>query len=774
MGQRSRALIIATVLFLTSCGGNSGGGSDQTPVVDLTAGQVSNQLSADLSPSAETFAVGGATSGKTCSAALSAARSSAARRISACKLAELAFADASNITFNTDYRATGSDYIGTDSTHTGVDLQGHPKPSNSRIVAMLAGNVVGINDSYGEVIVQTRLSDGSDVQIGYMHMRNIGVVIGQTIAKGAVLGIESGKGPTGNSHFAAHLHIELRRTTMPASTVLATAPTSGTWSYALDPLSYADAIYAQATGDNSATPVSGSAPAVPTNLSPGTISSPGSVLPQSTNSISWNSSPGATSYDIGVRDLLSGLLIVNQTVAVNSVSLPVLGYSTQYRWNLRACNQYGCSTYSPLQYFQTEARATASLTCTGSLGTSYNIGQSESVSCPSGQTGAQSRTCQSGGTWGGTTGTCAAPATCTGANGAVFSNGQSESLSCPTGQTGSQLRTCQSNGAWGATTGSCSAPIACAGTNGGTYSIGQSESLSCPIGQTGIRSHTCQSNGSWGTTTGTCTAPVTCSGTNGGTYSVGQAENLSCPAGQLGSQTHTCQSNGSWGATTGTCTAPVVCAGTNGGTYSIGQSESLSCPIGQTGAQSHTCQSNGSWSLTTGTCSAPITCTGTNGGNYSVGQTENLSCPVGQNGSQSHTCQANGNWGLTTGSCIAPQISLASAAKTGALARNYLCASGSATCVQAGITLSGANMLNFNSVRVTWTGSTGNGTYDFPSNSSQITSRTDTSIVIWPTVFDGGDPVGTCYTWTFSVTKGTNTTAAVVLSTGQICRPSGV
>jgi hypothetical protein len=167
-------------------------------------------------------------------------------------------------------------------------------------------------------------------------------------------------------------------------------------------------------------------------------------------------------------------------------------------------------------------------------------------------------------------------------------------------------------------------------------------------------------------------------------------------------------------------------------------------------------------------------CNGTNGGQYSVGQTEYLGCPAGQTGSQSHTCQTGGVWSGITGSCTIPSPSLTDAAKTGSLARKFLCPSGASTCVQAGITLTGSALAGFSSVTASWSGVTGSGQHVFAAGDAQIASASDTAIVVWPTVFDGSDAIGTCYTWSFKVTKGAQSTSTLSLSTGQICRPSGV
>lgn len=669
--------IFALTAFISSCGG---GGSDNNTVPASTnqsaieeLGQPPNTLSADTEET-ESYAVGGPGSEKKCYSALGAARSSLSRRIAACKLAELAYLDASTVSFNADYRNKGIDYLPSKPSlvHTGIDLQGHPKPSRSRIGAMLPGKVIGINSQYGQVVTKVTLSNGLDIQIGYMHMVNIAVALGQTVSKGTVLGVEGGKGPGGSTDFVAHLHIEMRSADMDPNVVLSTTASSSRWIYALDPLVYAEEIYAKANGDTN--PEQTGAPTTPSSLYPASASSPGPTLSQVT-ALSWElAGTQATYFDVGLRDLSTGNLILNTTTTSKFLAFPALRSGSAYRWNIRACNASGCSQFSPLQYFQIGSTTVNS--CTGNTGSGFSIGQSEALSCPAGQTGSQSRVCQAGGIWSAISGACAGtPNTCTSTTGLTYTQGQTEALNCSIGQTGSQSRVCQAGGAWGSISGSCTSQLA------------------------------------------------SCSGLTGSNYLVGQTEALSCQSGQTGSQSRTCEAGGTWGNVLGVCSTQ------------------------------------------------PASCTGLTGASYSLGQAENLSCQAGLTGSQSRLCQAGGTWGNVTGLCVSPQVILNSASKTGNLGKYYACSSGANTCVQAGITLNGQNMNGFTSVAVKWSGLRGNGSTIISSASGQITSTSDTSIVVWPTVFDSSDPVGTCYTWTFSISKAGFTSSDKSLSTGQICRP---
>ncbi|MEC4685371.1 MAG: carboxypeptidase regulatory-like domain-containing protein, partial [Nitrospirota bacterium] len=93
-------------------------------------------------------------------------------------------------------------------------------------------------------------------------------------------------------------------------------------------------------------------PPTPTNTSPGTTSSPGPITSSSTVSLSWSAVNGATYYSLGVRDIATGVLIVDTSVSGSSYSAS-LEAGRQYRWNVAACNSAGCSTYTTPLYFQT-------------------------------------------------------------------------------------------------------------------------------------------------------------------------------------------------------------------------------------------------------------------------------------------------------------------------------------------------------------------------------------------------------------------------------------
>ncbi len=93
-------------------------------------------------------------------------------------------------------------------------------------------------------------------------------------------------------------------------------------------------------------------PATPANPAPGTVGAPGPVQSSSSVTLSWNASSGATYYGVGVRDMVSNVLVVD-TTTTNISYLASLAANGQYRWNVAACNASGCSSYTTVLYFQT-------------------------------------------------------------------------------------------------------------------------------------------------------------------------------------------------------------------------------------------------------------------------------------------------------------------------------------------------------------------------------------------------------------------------------------
>ncbi len=94
-------------------------------------------------------------------------------------------------------------------------------------------------------------------------------------------------------------------------------------------------------------------PSVPGYPSPGSTSAPGPELRNGSVFLSWSMVGGATEYDLGVRDMDTGQLVVDRRVSGTSYS-PNLSAGGRYRWNVAACNSAGCSGYTQPLYFTTQ------------------------------------------------------------------------------------------------------------------------------------------------------------------------------------------------------------------------------------------------------------------------------------------------------------------------------------------------------------------------------------------------------------------------------------
>ncbi|WP_086739798.1 papain-like cysteine protease family protein [Erythrobacter colymbi] len=103
-----------------------------------------------------------------------------------------------------------------------------------------------------------------------------------------------------------------------------------------------------------ATPAPSAArPATPRALSPGAASAPGQTVSGNRVTITWAPVSGATEYDFGIRDITTDQLVVDTRSPETSYTAPITR-GRSYRWNVRACNAAGCSTFSAPLYFQSE------------------------------------------------------------------------------------------------------------------------------------------------------------------------------------------------------------------------------------------------------------------------------------------------------------------------------------------------------------------------------------------------------------------------------------
>ena len=121
-------------------------------------------------------------------------------------------------------------------------------------------------------------------------------------------------------------------------------------------------------------------PATPTNPTPGNTTSPGPVQPSSTVTLSWNASSGATYYNVGVRDMGSGLIVASGYPTTTSFTA-TLDAGKTYRWNVAAGNSSGESSFTTPLYFQTPAAVLPGPTIT-SPGTASDTGWTVSTLTP--------------------------------------------------------------------------------------------------------------------------------------------------------------------------------------------------------------------------------------------------------------------------------------------------------------------------------------------------------------------------------------------------------
>lgn len=95
------------------------------------------------------------------------------------------------------------------------------------------------------------------------------------------------------------------------------------------------------------------APSIPTNMAPGSATSPGPTLGSKTVKFAWAAMPRAAKYNIAVRDMSTNVLVVDTVVTTNTHTVTFTG-NRPYRWNVNACTVNNvCSDYSGRLYFKT-------------------------------------------------------------------------------------------------------------------------------------------------------------------------------------------------------------------------------------------------------------------------------------------------------------------------------------------------------------------------------------------------------------------------------------
>jgi len=74
--------------------------------------------------------------------------------------------------------------------------------------------------------------------------------------------------------------------------------------------------------------------------------------------LEWSPVSGAAYYQLAVRNLSTNEFVVDRTVYTTSYTSQPYAAGTSFRWNVRACNQNGCSRWSEAWGFRTGATAT--------------------------------------------------------------------------------------------------------------------------------------------------------------------------------------------------------------------------------------------------------------------------------------------------------------------------------------------------------------------------------------------------------------------------------
>ncbi|GAA6146269.1 M23 family metallopeptidase [Thalassolituus maritimus] len=220
--------LLFAVFFISSCGGEDGDDSEQL------------------------VGYGGSEFGGRCDTWDQGSNWSPDRATVACNYAQAAFKSyedsSSSISLNIDF-GDDKNYL-TGKKHTGVDVQGLGDLSRSHVASIVNGIVETLDVENGYVGIRTILHSAGPVMIAYMHMDNIQVQIGDSVAIGDVLGNEGSKSNY-NTSTAPHLHIEAHKCSAQYRTLSIAPNDVYTWGdseaglegHAIDPLSLYEDIF---------------------------------------------------------------------------------------------------------------------------------------------------------------------------------------------------------------------------------------------------------------------------------------------------------------------------------------------------------------------------------------------------------------------------------------------------------------------------------------------------------------------------------------------------
>ncbi|MCX6981422.1 MAG: peptidoglycan DD-metalloendopeptidase family protein, partial [Verrucomicrobia bacterium] len=116
--------------------------------------------------------------------------------------------------------------------------------------------------------------------------------------------------------------------------------------------------------------------------------------------MSWSASTGATSYGIGVRDMVTSVLVVDTNTSSTSYTASGLTPGRTYRWNVNAANSAGGSAYTTPLYFTTPTtQPVLSVSPTSATPSSSSGSSSFNVSNTGGGTMSYSSSVTSGSSW---------------------------------------------------------------------------------------------------------------------------------------------------------------------------------------------------------------------------------------------------------------------------------------------------------------------------------------------------------------------------------------
>ena len=98
-----------------------------------------------------------------------------------------------------------------------------------------------------------------------------------------------------------------------------------------------------------------SKPPKPTLTSPGILATTGELITDKTPRLRWNTASRATYYNVAMRDINTGSLVLNKTnVTSTSLTTSTLTAGHKYYWDITACNSAGCGEWSDSLYFKIE------------------------------------------------------------------------------------------------------------------------------------------------------------------------------------------------------------------------------------------------------------------------------------------------------------------------------------------------------------------------------------------------------------------------------------